>query len=197
MRITLVGSRHFGLTTFNMLKARGVEIARVIVHDGEDRLAAAAKAAGIEVVVQADPKLVAASEIAPGTDLIVTAHSHARVSKEALAAARLGGIGYHPSLLPRHRGIAAVEWTVKEGDPIAGGTVYHLAERMDTGAIAAQEWCFVRKGETARDLWERALAPLGLKLLGEVIDYATSYNALPAKPQDEQFATRAPALAPH
>lgn len=197
MRITLVGSRHFGLTTFNMLKARGVEIARVIVHDGEDRLAAAAKAAGIEVVVQADPKLVAASEIAPGTDLIVTAHSHARVSKEALAAARLGGIGYHPSLLPRHRGIAAVEWTVKEGDPIAGGTVYHLAERMDTGAIAAQEWCFVRKGETARDLWERALAPLGLKLLGEVIDYATSYDALPAKPQDEQFATRAPALAPH
>ena len=197
MRITLVGSRHFGLTTFNMLKARGVEIARVIVHDGEDRLAAAAKAAGIEVVVQADPKLVAAPEIAPGTDLIVTAHSHARVSKQALAAARLGGIGYHPSLLPRHRGIAAVEWTVKEGDPIAGGTVYHLAERMDTGAIAAQEWCFVRKGETARDLWERALAPLGLKLLGEVIDYATSHNALPAKPQDEQFATKAPALAPH
>lgn len=197
MRITLVGSRHFGVTTFNMLKAHGVEIARVVVHDGEDRLAAAARAAGVEVVVQADPKLVAAGEIAPGTDLIVTAHSHARVSKQAVAAARLGGIGYHPSLLPRHRGIAAVEWTVREGDPIAGGTVYHLAERMDAGAIAAQEWCFVKKGETARELWERALAPLGQKLLAEVIDYARIHNALPAKPQDEQFATRAPALEPH
>ena len=54
--------------------------------------------------------------------------------EQALAAARLGGIGYHPSLLPRHRGIAAVEWTIREGDPIAGGTVYHLAERMDAGA---------------------------------------------------------------
>ena len=96
----------------------------------------------------------------------MTAHSHARVSKEALAAARLGGIGYHPSLLPRHRGIAAIEWTIREGDPIAGGTVYHLADRMDAGAIAAQEWCFVKKGETARELWERALAPLGQKLLG-------------------------------
>jgi methionyl-tRNA formyltransferase len=197
MRITLVGSRHFGVTTFNMLKAHGVEIVRVVVHDGEDRLAAAARADGIEVVVQADPKLVAGSEIAPNTDLIVTAHSHARVSREALAAAKLGGIGYHPSLLPRHRGMAAIEWTIKEGDPIAGGTVYHLAERMDAGAIAAQEWCFVKKGETARELWERALAPLGQKLLAEVIDYAKIHHSLPAKPQDEQFATRAPALAPH
>jgi methionyl-tRNA formyltransferase len=195
MRITLVGSRHFGVATFNMLRQHGVDIVRVVVHDGEDRLAATAKAAGIEVVVQADPKRVAAGEIAPNTDLIVTAHSHARVTKEALAAARLGGIGYHPSLLPRHRGIAAVEWTIKAGDPIAGGSVYHLADRMDAGAIAAQEWVFVKKGETARELWERALAPLGYKLLAEVIDYAKTHNSLPAKPQDEQFATKAPALS--
>jgi methionyl-tRNA formyltransferase len=196
MRITLVGSRHFGVTTLNMLRERGVDIARVVVHDAEDRLVGAARAAGIDVAVQADPRLVTAAEIAPDTDLIVTAHSHARISREALHAARLGGIGYHPSLLPRHRGLAAVEWTIKEGDPIAGGSVYHLAERMDAGAIAAQDWVFVRKGETARELWERALAPLGQKLLGEVIDYTKVHKALPAKPQDEQFATLAPNLTP-
>jgi methionyl-tRNA formyltransferase len=195
MRITLVGSRHFGVTTLNMLREHGVDIVRVVVADAEDRLASAAGAAGIEVVVQADPKLVKAAEIAPNTDLIVTAHSHARISKNALAAARMGGIGYHPSLLPRHRGVAAVEWTIKEADPIAGGTVYHLAERMDAGAIAAQDWVFVKKGETARELWERALAPLGQRLLAEVIDYAKARNALPAKPQDEQFATKAPSLS--
>jgi methionyl-tRNA formyltransferase len=195
MRITLVGSRHFGVTTLNMLRERGVDIARVVVHDGEDRLVGAAKAAGIEVVVQANPKLVTAAEIAPDTDLIVTAHSHARVSREALHASKLGGIGYHPSLLPRHRGLAAVEWTIKEGDPIAGGSIYHLADRMDAGAIAAQDWVFVRKGETARELWERALAPLGQQLLGEVIDYAKVHKSLPAKPQDEQFATKAPSLS--
>jgi methionyl-tRNA formyltransferase len=194
MRITLVGSRHFGVTTLNTLRQHGVDIGRVVVHDAEDRLAASAKAAGIEVVVQADPKFVTASEIAPDTDLIVTAHSHARVTRDALAAAKLGGIGYHPSLLPRHRGIAAIEWTIKEGDPIAGGSVYHLADQMDAGAIAAQEWVFVKKGETARELWERALAPLGQKLLGDVIDYAKAHKNLPAKPQDEQFATNAPSL---
>jgi methionyl-tRNA formyltransferase len=43
-------------------------------------------------------------------------------------------------------------------------------------------------------LWERALAPLGQTLLGEVIDYAKAFKSLPAKPQDEQFATQAPSL---
>jgi len=195
MRITLVGSRHFGVTTFNTLRQHGVDIVRVVVADPEDRLATAARPAGIEVTVQADPRLVVAREIAEDTDLIVTAHSHARIAREALATAKLGGIGYHPSLLPRHRGIAAVEWTIREGDPIAGGTVYHLADRMDAGAIAAQEWVFVKKGETARELWERALAPLGQKLLGEVIDYAHTHKTLPATPQDEQFATLAPKLS--
>src|ERR1700730_10852751 len=194
MRVTLVGSRYFGAATLDRLLKEGVDIARVVAPAADDRLSMTAKVAGIEVAILEDPRNVPASAIAPGTDLIITAHSHARVSSEALARSRLGGIGYHPSLLPRHRGIAAVEWTIQEGDPIAGGSIYHLAERLDAGAIAAQEWCFVKKGETARELWERALASLGQKLLGEVIDYARTHKTLPAKPQDEQFATLAPAL---
>ena len=190
----MAGSRHFGVKTLEMLLAHGVEIAGVVVADGEDRLATAGRAAGLHVHVQANPKVIEASEIPAGTDLIITAHSHAKVTQSALAAARLGGIGYHPSLLPRHRGIAAVEWTINEGDPVTGGTIYHLAEKMDGGAIAAQEWCFVKKGETARELWERALAPLGLKLMARVIDHAKAFGSLPSKPQDEQFATKAPRI---
>lgn len=194
LRITLVGSRYFGATAFARLVDDGANIVRVVVPAADDRLANAAREKGIEVVVMEDPKTVPPEAIAPDTDLIVTAHSHARVSGAALARSRLGGIGYHPSLLPRHRGIAAVEWTVKCGDPIAGGSIYHLAERMDAGAIAAQEWCFVRPGESARELWERALAPMGFELLVQVVRYARTHNALPAKAQDEQFATRAPMI---
>ena len=194
MRVTLAGSRYFGTAALEVLRKEGVDLARVVVPHGDDRLAAAAQEAGLEVVVLDDPMHVPASAIAPSTDLIVSAHSHARVSAEALAAARLGGIGFHPSLLPRHRGMAAVEWTIKEGDPIAGGTIYHLAEQMDAGAIAAQDWCFVRKGETARELWERALAPMGLRLLAQVVRHVKDTGELPARPQDERFATRAPRL---
>jgi methionyl-tRNA formyltransferase len=194
LKITLVGSRYFGAAAFEMLRKQGIEIARVVVPQADDRLALAAQAAGIEVVVPENPMLVPADAIAEGTELIVTAHSHARVSNEALARAPLGGIGFHPSLLPRHRGMAAIEWTINEGDPIAGGTIYHLADRMDAGAIAAQDWCFVKKGETARELWERALAPMGLRLLGEVVAQAAKTGTLPARAQDEQFATRAPMI---
>lgn len=194
MRITFAGSRYFGAAAFDLLLKQGIDIARVVVPQADDRLAAAATAAGIEVHVLKDPKLVPAEAIAEGTELIVSAHSHARVSAEALALARLGGIGFHPSLLPRHRGIAAIEWTIKSGDPIAGGSIYHLAERMDAGAIAAQDWCFVKKGETARELWERSLAPMGLRLLGEVVQHAAKYGSLPARPQQEEFATRAPMI---
>jgi methionyl-tRNA formyltransferase len=197
MKLTLVGSRFFGAAALERLLKEGIEIARVIVPAADDRLATAAKAAGLEVFVLDDPSIVPAEAIAEGTDLIVAAHSHARVTSDALARSRLGGIGFHPSLLPRqllprHRGIAAVEWTIREGDPIAGGSIYHLAERMDAGAIAAQDWCFVRKGETARELWERSLAPMGLDLLLRVICEARISGKLPATPQDEQFATRAP-----
>lgn len=194
MKITLIGSRWFGAETLKFVQQEGITTLRVVVPAADDRLAEAARGAGIDVHVLADPRRVPAEAIAGGTDLIVSAHSHAFVGSDALARAPMGGIGFHPSLLPRHRGIAAVEWTIRAGDAIAGGTVYHLAEHMDGGAIAAQEWCFVKPGENSRDLWQRALAPLGLQLLRQVLHEAVRTGSIPARPQDEAFATSAPRL---
>lgn len=194
LKITLVGSRYFGAAVLDKLVALDVQVLQVVAPAADDRLALRAKALGIPTRVQHDPRHVPAAEIAAGTELIVGAHTHARIDADALALARMGGIGYHPSLLPRHRGIAAVEWTIKCGDAIAGGSIYHMAERMDAGAIAAQDWCFVKPGESARELWERALAPLGIRLLTEVVARASATGSLPAQPQDEQFATKAPRL---
>ena len=195
MKCALVGSRFFGASVFEALrKEEGIEFTSIVAPSADDRLALAARAAGLAVHVLENPKFVPGDAIAEGTDLIIAAHTHARVSDEALARSRLGGIGYHPSLLPRHRGIAAVEWTILEGDPIAGGSVYHLADGWDAGAIAAQDWCFVGKGETARELWERALAPMGIMLLTKVLHYARLQGQLPAYPQDPRFATKAPMI---
>jgi methionyl-tRNA formyltransferase len=49
-------------------------------------------------------------------------------------------------------------------------------------------------GEPARDVGAPALAPMGLRLLAQVIRHVEDTGALPARPQDEQFATRAPRL---
>jgi glycine cleavage system regulatory protein/folate-dependent phosphoribosylglycinamide formyltransferase PurN len=196
MKLVLVGSRYFGAAAFEALRNDGATIAQVVVPAADDRLAQAASAAGVPVHVLANPRIVPGEAIPEGTDLIVAAHTHARVSDDALARARLRGVGYHPSLLPRHRGIAAVEWTILSGDPIAGGSVYHLSDGWDRGAIAAQDWCFVGKGETARELWERALAPIGLALLPQVVRHAAERGELPAHPQDERYATKAPMIRP-
>src|SRR5437762_4771516 len=194
MKCSLVGSRYFGAKVLEVLRGDGTEIAAVVAPAADDRLALAAEAAKLPVHILENARNVPAEAIPEGTDLIVAAHTHARVSREALARSRLGGVGYHPSLLPRHRGIAAVEWTILEGDPVAGGSVYHLADTMDAGAIAAQDWCFVVKGETARELWERALAPMGLDLLTRVVRHGRQHGELPAHPQDERFATKAPMI---
>jgi glycine cleavage system regulatory protein/folate-dependent phosphoribosylglycinamide formyltransferase PurN len=195
MKCALVGSRYFGATVFEALRREaGVEITSVVAPAADDRLALVAREARLDVHVLANPKSVPGEAIAAGTDLIVAAHTHARVSHEALARSKLGGVGYHPSLLPRHRGIAAVEWTILAGDPVAGGSVYHLADGWDAGDLAAQDWCFVGKGETARELWERALAPMGLELLAKVVRHARDHGVLPARTQDERYATKAPML---
>lgn len=195
MKCALVGSRFFGASVLETLsKEEGIEFTSVVAPAEDDRLALAAREAGLPVHVLENPRFVPGEAIAEGTDLILAAHTHARVSDEALARSRLGGIGYHPSLLPRHRGIAAVEWTILEGDPIAGGSIYHLADGWDAGAIAAQDWCFVERGETARELWERALAPMGLALLSKVVHHARQHGQLPSLPQDPRFATKAPMI---
>ena len=193
MKITLVGSRFFATSVLQALQeAPEVQIVGIVAPAADDRLALAAQKQNLPLHVLANPKIVPAEAVPEGTELIVAAHTHARVSNEALARSRLGGIGYHPSLLPRHRGIAAVEWTILEGDAIAGGSVYHLADGWDAGAVAAQDWCFVARGENARELWERALAPMGLKLLTQVVREAARNGALPAFEQDPRFATKAP-----
>jgi methionyl-tRNA formyltransferase len=195
MKCALVGSRFFAASVFEALRhEEGIEFTSIVAPAADDRLAVAARAAGIAVHVLENPKMVPGEAIAEGTDLIIAAHTHARVSDDALARSRLGGVGYHPSLLPRHRGIAAVEWTILEGDVIAGGSVYHLADGWDAGAIAAQDWCFVNKGETARELWERALAPMGIDLLRKVVQIARVQGVVPANLQDPRFATRAPMI---
>ncbi len=195
MKLVVIGSRYFGATVLEALRREdGVQVVGVVAPGEDDRLAASARAAGLPLHIQASPKVVGAEALPVACDLIIAAHTHARVNHEALARARLGGVGYHPSLLPRHRGIAAVEWTLLAGDAIAGGSVYHLADGWDAGAIAAQDWCFVAPDDSARSLWERELAPMGLRLLADVVRHAHLHGSLPAKVQDQRYATRAPML---
>jgi methionyl-tRNA formyltransferase len=196
MKIFLSGQKSFGFEVLLMLIERGIEITGVAAPrapDGRaDKLFAYAEFLGLKTV---DAAALRAEDIAPGTDLIVCAHSHAFVGRKTRQAARLGAIGYHPSLLPRHRGRDAVKWAIKMKDAVTGGTVYWLDDRIDGGDIAAQAWCWIHPKDTASTLWKDKLFPLGLALLDKTIGDIENKKIVRIK-QDEAVATFEPALNP-
>ena len=193
MKIALIGSRWFGAQMLRLLMERGDDL-QVIATNGPDQLASAAEKARMPLEVIDNPRRLDGSHLSEEVDVIVAAHTHAFITADARAKAKRASIGYHPSLLPRHRGIAAVEWTIKCGDPIAGGSVYHLSPSIDAGLIAAQDWCFVYPDDDANSLWRRALAPMGLRLLTEVVEHIDRHGFAEAHEQDPKAVTYAPAL---
>jgi methionyl-tRNA formyltransferase len=196
MRVVIVGQQWLGAQALQMCLRRGDEVAKVLAPGADeteeyDRLYAAALQAGIPA--QVCPRRVEAAHIPPDTTLILAAHAHAFITQGARQAARYGALGYHPSLLPRHRGRDAVRWTLHMRDPVAGGTAYWMDDGADTGPIAAQDWRWVRPGDTAQSLWRRDLAPLGLRLLAAVLAELDA-GRVPARPQDDALATWEPAF---
>ena len=196
LRVFLCGRRSFGAAVLGMLLDRpevlvcGVSAPAPAGGAGEDNTWRLARLHDL-------PRLPAGrlrGELLPrGTDLIIAAHSHDFIGRRTRAAAALGAIGYHPSLLPLHRGRDAVQWTIRDRDRIAGGTVFWLTDSVDAGPIAAQDWCFVRPGDDASSLWARDLFPMGIRLLSGVIDDVLAGTARRA-PQDRSLATWEPAM---
>lgn len=185
MKVLLAGTRSFGIAALKAIHNPGHHQVVGVVTPQNDRLFDYAYFNGFDVA----PSLDMLS--GGGADLIVAAHSHDFISTKQLNRFELGGIGYHPSLLPLHRGKDAVRWTIEKGDKIAGGSAYWLTKNVDGGPIAAQDWCFVRPEWDHSDLWREELFPMGVRLLAQVLDDLEK-GLLVAIPQDETLATWEP-----
>ncbi|MEV7505058.1 formyltransferase family protein [Streptomyces sp. NPDC093018] len=202
MNIYLSGQGAFAVQVADALGEEGHRIAGVAAprlrkgHSDEDnalswdRLRAWAYPRSVPWTDSAELR---AMHVPDGVDLIVAAHSHAFIGRATRARAAVAAIGYHPSLLPLHRGRDAIRWTIRDGDKVTGGSVYHLTERTDGGPIAAQEHLFVPPGSTPETLWREHLAPLGVRLLVRVVtDLAKGRRVEVA--QDDELATWEPAM---
>jgi methionyl-tRNA formyltransferase len=177
-RVLVVGSRWLGAEVLRRIDALGCRAA-ALAPDHGDRLAAAAQELGLPWSAKPDRVALMASDLPWRPDLIVCAHSFRILPDWALTWPRLGAIGYHPSLLPAFKGRRAVEDAVAAGVRWTGGTVYRLTPQIDGGpAVEVDrngaltpllEAVEILPGETAPDLWRRALAPLGARLLEEAV----------------------------
>ena len=186
MKVYLSGAKSFGRGVAELVRER-YDLVGMSAPQG-DRLETYASL--YDIPFTPAERLRAAA--VPECDLIVAAHSHAFIGRKTRERSRFGAFGYHPSLLPRHRGRSAVDWTVLMGDKVAGGSVYWLTDAVDGGPIAAQDYCFVRPDDTASSLWRRELFPLGLELLGRALA-DVSRGVLVKVPQDPELATWEPA----
>lgn len=198
MRVVLVGQKWLAVQLLERCLALGIEVAQVIApepqHGAEpDSLERAASARGVPVC-RAGRHVMA--EQVPPCDVLLAAHAHSFIGAAARGKARLGALGYHPSLLPRHRGRDAIHWAVHMREPVTGGSLYWMDDGADTGPVVAQAWCHIRPGDTAATLWRRDLAPMGLALFEQVLGKLTVGEPCDGLAQDEELATWEPAWVP-
>ena len=65
--------------------------------------------------------------------------------KEFLDLFKLGVINVHPSLLPKYRGSAPIQWAIINGDEKTGVCIMYLDEGMDSGDIILKKEVTIRR----------------------------------------------------
>jgi methionyl-tRNA formyltransferase len=123
--------------------------------------------------------------------LLVMAFVTLIVPERVLYAPRHKAICFHPSLLPRHRGASAINWTLIMGDASAGVTWFWPDKGIDTGPILLQRSEPIRDEDTVGSLYFNRLFPLGIETMTEAIELIKAGRA-PAIAQDESLATYEP-----
>ena len=104
------------------------------------------------------------------------------IPKSLLEQPRFGFINVHPSLLPRYRGAAPIQWALINGDAVTGVTILQVTPRLDDGDILLQESQSLSSETTAQELHDR-LAQLGGRLSVQALELYERGHITP-RPQD-------------
>ncbi len=117
------------------------------------------------------------------------------VREPFLVLASEGVFGMHPTLLPRHRGRAAIPWAILSGLARTGVTLFEIVdETADSGAIVGQVVVDIGPHETAETLFER-VSDAHVELIREFVPQLLTRTA-PRSPQDPSRASSWPRRRP-
>jgi len=112
-----------------------------------------------------------------------------------LALASEGVFGMHPTLLPRHRGRAAIPWAILSGLARTGVTLFEIVdETADSGAIVGRVVVDIGADETAETLFER-ISGAHVQLIREFVPQLLTRSA-PRSSQDSSRASSWPKRRP-
>jgi methionyl-tRNA formyltransferase len=193
--VYISGQKYFAEQVLRMCLNKGFSVAGVCCPIGDKYVGKLAEINNIPVLPAG---MLSADNFPDGVDLGIAAHSFDYVGKRTRYRPKYGWIGYHPSLLPRHRGRSAVEWAIRMREPVTGGTVYWLNSGIDRGDIAYQDWCHIdpallqmKPPEASALLWRNELQPIGIRLITRAVCDISSGKIIRQK-QDERFSTWEP-----
>uniref|UniRef100_A0A8C9LLN1 formyltetrahydrofolate dehydrogenase n=1 Tax=Piliocolobus tephrosceles TaxID=591936 RepID=A0A8C9LLN1_9PRIM len=199
MKIAVIGQSLFGQEVYCHLRKEGHEVVGVFTvpdKDGKaDPLGLEAEKDGVPVFKfsrwrakgQALPEVVAKYQ-ALGAELNVLPFCSQFIPMEIINAPQHGSIIYHPSLLPRHRGASAINWTLIHGDKKGGFSIFWADDGLDTGDLLLQKECEVLPDDTVSTLYNRFLFPEGIKGMVQAVRLIAEGKA-PRLPQPEEGAT--------
>lgn len=204
MKIVFFGSSEFAVPALNMLLSSSHEVLAVVTQpDREKGRSLLVQGTPVKKAVSSKPVKIYQSEDLRNpasmeflaklqADLFVVVAFGQILTTDVLEMPELCSINLHPSLLPKYRGAAPVNWAVINGENKTGLSVIRMNERMDAGDIIMQRAVKIEPEDTAETLSHR-LAELGGVLLLDAVRFI-SENKAKFKRQDEKKVTFAPRL---
>jgi methionyl-tRNA formyltransferase len=201
MKIIFIGQAPFGGHTLETLLNQGESVTGVITipdAPSQKEQNPVAQVAQDHEIPLLQTRLLKAPEAVDWVrglrpDLLVLAFVTSFVPAAMLAAARLGGINYHPSLLPAYRGGSAINWAIINGEKKSGVTIHSIDEGVDTGPILLQEAVDIAPDDTVKSLYFDKLFPLGVSMMAEAVRLIRTGKAT-AVSQDEKKASFQPVI---
>jgi methionyl-tRNA formyltransferase len=195
MRIVIVGQQAFGKAVLEAFLSRGDTIAGVFAAPERpgarpDPLVAAAEERKLPVFrfpKYSDPEAQAALRDLDA-EIGVMAYVTLFAPPEFCAIPKHGMIQFHPSLLPLHRGPAAIPWAIIRGRSETGLSIFRPTPGLDEGPIILQKRCEIGANDTAASLYFDKIFPLGVEALLQAADLVVAGRATEWT-QDENQAT--------
>ncbi|MBI3019260.1 MAG: methionyl-tRNA formyltransferase [Deltaproteobacteria bacterium] len=102
-------------------------------------------------------------------------------------------LNIHPSLLPKYRGAAPIQWALINGDHQTGVTILYVTPKMDAGDMLLQKKIEILEEDTCDSL-QTKLSALGANLLIETISGLKNHSLTPI-PQNPKEVSQAPKLS--
>jgi methionyl-tRNA formyltransferase len=205
MRLVWVSFDVMGRDCLEAAAEAGAEVAAVVTlpgpidpnRSGQCSFEEIAARLGAQLIETADvnaPDTIAAIREAD-SDLIFVVGWSQLVMDEFIGLPRHGVFGMHPTLLPRHRGRAAIPWAILSGLAKTGVTLFQIADvTADSGPIVGQVEVPIEHDETATTLYEK-VTTAHLDLVREFVPKLVDGTA-ERTPQDTRRASSWPKRTP-